>query len=61
MVGAMFLGDENGVAEMGVIHHAIKRREPWKEFVARGLRPTASYAAMFARVPAALPKVAKPA
>jgi nitrite reductase (NADH) large subunit len=59
MVGAMFLGDENGVAEMGVIHHAIKRREPWKEFAARGLRPTASYAAMFARVPAAFPKVAK--
>ena len=61
MVGAMFLGDENGVAEMGVIHHAIKRREPWKQFVAHGLRPTASYAAMFARVPAALPKVVKPA
>ena len=56
----MFLGDENGVAEMGVIHHAIKRREPWKQFVAHGLRPTASYAAMFARVAEALPKVAKP-
>ncbi|MGH7818226.1 MAG: hypothetical protein ACREQ9_00485, partial [Candidatus Binatia bacterium] len=59
MVGAMFLGDENGVSEMGVIHHAIKRRESWQGFVARGARPTASYAAMFARVPPALPKSAK--
>ncbi len=59
VVGAMFLGDENGVAEMGVLHHAIKRREPWKQFVAHGQRPAASYAAMFARVPAALPKAAK--
>jgi NAD(P)H-nitrite reductase large subunit len=57
MVGAMFLGEGNGVAEMGVIHHAVKRRERWKEFVAHGARPGASYAAMFARVPAeSLPK-----
>jgi nitrite reductase (NADH) large subunit len=61
VVGAVFLGEENGVAEMGVIHHAIKRRESWKQFVAQGLRSTASYAAMVARVPAALPKMARPA
>lgn len=61
MVGAMFLGEANGVAEMGVIHHAIKRREPWKQFVAQGLRPTASYGAMFARVAPALPRAARPA
>ena len=60
IVGAMFLGEENGVAEMGVIHHAIKRRESWKPFVAQGIRPTASYAAMFARVNPALPRT-KPA
>ena len=59
VVGAMFLGEENGVAEMGVIHHAIKRRESWKEFVAHGVRPAASYAAMSARITPALPKVEK--
>jgi nitrite reductase (NADH) large subunit len=55
MVGAMYLGDENGVAEMGVIHHAIKRREPWRQFVAYGERRGASYAAMLARPPRPLP------
>jgi NADPH-dependent 2,4-dienoyl-CoA reductase/sulfur reductase-like enzyme len=59
MVGGMYLGDENGVAEMGVIHHAIKRREVWKDFVADGMRPSASYASMFARVPQALPRLKK--
>ena len=59
MVGAMYLGDENGVAEMGVIHHAVKRREPWKNFVDGGQRPGASYAAMFARVPQGLPRAVK--
>lgn len=32
IVGAMYLGDENGVAEMGVIHGMIKRRAKWREF-----------------------------
>jgi len=32
IVGAMYLGDENGVAEMGVIHGMIKRRACWREF-----------------------------
>ena len=32
IVGAMYLGDENGVAEMGVIHGMIKRNAPWREF-----------------------------
>lgn len=49
LVGAMYLGDENGVAEMGIVHHAIKRRESWKNFV--GQRSVASYATMFSRVP----------
>jgi nitrite reductase (NADH) large subunit len=31
MVGAMYLGDENGVAEMGVLHGMIKRRTHWRE------------------------------
>ena len=61
MVGAMFLGEENGVAEMGVIHHAIRRRESWRQFAAQSGRPAASYAAMFARVPPGLAKTAKPA
>ncbi|MGH7820896.1 MAG: NAD(P)/FAD-dependent oxidoreductase, partial [Candidatus Binatia bacterium] len=59
VVGAMFLGEPNGVAEMGVIHHAIKRRESWKQLRAEGVRPTASYAAMFARVNPALPRAVK--
>jgi NAD(P)H-nitrite reductase large subunit len=32
LVGAMFLGDENGVAEMGVIHGMVRRRARWSEF-----------------------------
>jgi len=32
LVGAMYVGDENGVAEMGVIHGMIKRRARWREF-----------------------------
>jgi NAD(P)H-nitrite reductase large subunit len=61
IVGAMFLGEENGVAEMGVIHHAIRRRESWRQFVAQQGRSTASYAAMVARVPPGLGKTAKSA
>jgi NADPH-dependent 2,4-dienoyl-CoA reductase/sulfur reductase-like enzyme len=58
IVGAMYLGDPNGVAEMGVLHHAIKRREKWRALAAQGGRATASYAAMFARVPPVLPRAA---
>jgi len=43
MVGAVYLGDENGVAEMGVVHHAVKRRERWREFTP-GSPPRFSYA-----------------
>jgi nitrite reductase (NADH) large subunit len=32
IVGGMYLGDENGVAEMGVIHGMIKRRTNWRDF-----------------------------
>ena len=49
MVGGMYLGEEGGVAEMGIIHHAIKRRETWKDFVSHG--GSASYATLFARAP----------
>jgi nitrite reductase (NADH) large subunit len=31
IVGGMYLGDENGVAEMGVIHGIIKRRARWRD------------------------------
>lgn len=43
MVGALYLGDENGVAEMGVLHHAIKRRERWRGFLP-GRPPRFTYA-----------------
>lgn len=43
LVGALYLGDENGVAEMGVLHHAIKRRERWRDF-RPGSPPRFSYA-----------------
>ncbi len=52
IAGAMYLGDENGVSEMGILHHAIRRRESWRSFVAQ--RSSASYAAMFARITPAL-------
>jgi nitrite reductase (NADH) large subunit len=45
LVGAMYLGDENGVAEMGVIHGMIKRRTKWREFAERGL-PRFTYATL---------------
>jgi nitrite reductase (NADH) large subunit len=45
IVGAMYLGDENGVAEMGVIHGMIKRRATWGEFAAHRL-PRFTYAAV---------------
>ena len=43
MVGAVYVGEENGVAEMGVIHHAIKRRERWRDFTP-GRPPRFTYA-----------------
>lgn len=50
LVGAVYLGDENGVAEMGVIHSAIRRREEWKGFQA-GRQPKFVYADVNSRVP----------
>ncbi|MGH7966513.1 MAG: NAD(P)/FAD-dependent oxidoreductase [Candidatus Binatia bacterium] len=50
LVGAVYLGDENGVAEMGVIHIAIKRREKWQGFK-DGRPPKFTYAAVMHRVP----------
>jgi NAD(P)H-nitrite reductase large subunit len=50
MVGAVYLGDENGVAEMGVIHSAIKRREKWPGFQ-EGRPPKFTYASVMYRVP----------
>jgi NADPH-dependent 2,4-dienoyl-CoA reductase/sulfur reductase-like enzyme len=47
LVGALYLGDENGVAEMGVVHHAIKRRERWRDF-SPGSPPRFSYAHLVA-------------
>ena len=43
IVGALYLGDENGVAEVGVLHHAIKRRDRWRDFTP-GSPPRFSYA-----------------
>lgn len=45
IVGAMYLGDENGVAEMGVIHGMIKRRTTWREW-AQHQSPRFTYAAL---------------
>lgn len=45
VVGAMYLGDENGVAEMGVIQGMIKRRTRWREF-AKYHHPRFSYATL---------------
>jgi nitrite reductase (NADH) large subunit len=45
IVGAMYIGDGNGVAEMGVILGMIKRRVPWREFAARRL-PSFTYATL---------------
>jgi NAD(P)H-nitrite reductase large subunit len=50
LVGAVYVGDENGVAEMGVIHSAIKRREKWQGFQ-DGRPPKFSYAAVMHNVP----------
>jgi NAD(P)H-nitrite reductase large subunit len=50
LVGAVYLGDENGVAEMGVIHSAIKRREKWQGFK-DGRPPKFTYAMVTHRVP----------
>jgi NAD(P)H-nitrite reductase large subunit len=50
LVGAVYVGDENGVAEMGVIHGAIKRREKWQGFP-EGRPPKFSYGAVMHTVP----------
>jgi len=50
LVGAVYLGDENGVAEMGVIHSAIRRREKWQGFK-DGRPPKFSYGAVMYNVP----------
>ncbi len=50
LAGAVYLGDENGVAEMGVIHSAIRRREQWQGFQP-GRQPKFVYADVNARVP----------
>jgi hypothetical protein len=46
----VYVGDENGVAEMGVIHSAIKRREKWQGFQ-DGRPPKFSYGAVMHNVP----------
>lgn len=50
LVGAVYLGNENGAAEMGVIHSAIKRREKWQGFQ-DGRPPVFTYASVMHRVP----------
>jgi len=50
LVGALYLGDETGVSEMGVIHSAVKRREKWRGFE-EGRPPKFSYAGVVRRVP----------
>jgi len=50
LVGAVYLGDENGVAEMGVIHSAIRRREQWQGFK-DGRPPKFSYGAVMLNAP----------
>ena len=45
IVGAMYLGDANGVAEMGVIHGMIKRRTQWRELAAHR-HPRFTYATL---------------
>jgi NAD(P)H-nitrite reductase large subunit len=50
LVGAVYVGDENGVAEMGVIHSAIKRREQWQGFT-DGRPPKFSYGTVMRNVP----------
>ena len=50
LVGAVYLGDANGVAEMGVIHSAIRRRERWQGF-ADGQPPKFSYGSVMLNAP----------
>jgi len=45
IVGAVYLGDENGVAEMGVIHGMVKRRAKWRDFARYNL-PRFTYATL---------------
>jgi NAD(P)H-nitrite reductase large subunit len=58
MVGAMYLGDENGVAEMGVIHGMIKRRARWREFADYKL-PRFTYATTVHGRPRSTPRAAQ--
>jgi nitrite reductase (NADH) large subunit len=37
IVGGMYLGDQNGAAEMGVIHGMIRRRTRWRDLSQHGL------------------------
>ena len=50
LVGAVYVGNENGVAEMGVIHSAIKRREKWQGFK-DGRPPQFTYGTVMHNVP----------
>jgi len=50
LVGAVYVGNETGVAEMGVIHSAIKRREKWQGFK-DGRPPQFTYGAVMHNVP----------
>lgn len=50
LVGAVYAGNETGVAEMGIIHSAIKRREKWQGFK-DGRPPQFTYGAVMHNVP----------
>ncbi|GIW41318.1 MAG: pyridine nucleotide-disulfide oxidoreductase [Candidatus Binatia bacterium] len=50
VVGAMYLGDAHGVAEMGVVHSWIRRRARWKDFE-RHHQPRFTYALTVRDVP----------
>jgi NADPH-dependent 2,4-dienoyl-CoA reductase/sulfur reductase-like enzyme len=52
LVGGMYLGDGNGVAEMGVLHGLIKRRSTWAAFASHRL-PGFTYATTVHAVPRA--------
>jgi NAD(P)H-nitrite reductase large subunit len=50
LVGAVYVGNENGVAEMGVLHSAIKRGERWQGFP-EGRPPKFTYGSVLAAAP----------
>jgi nitrite reductase (NADH) large subunit len=58
LVGAMYLGDESGVAEMGVIQGMIKRRASWREF-SEYRTPRFSYATTIHGRTRSVPSVAR--